>query len=393
MQIIIMALLHLLYILQYSSLLSFAMLNPIDFLALQLIRKSLHDMPGSNFFSSWDFTSDPCNFSGVYCDAGRVISLNLGDPRANSPGLIGHIHPAIGDLSSLAEFTVVPGKIYGTLPSTISMLHNLKFLGISRNYISGEIPPSLSQIRGIRTIDLSFNILTGKIPPAVAALPSLSNFIVCRNRLTGSIPRFTSQTLTRLDLKRNSLSGSISIDSLPSSLQYLSLSWNQLDGSLEKVLIRLNKLNYLDLSMNRFTGTIPGSLFSSPISNLLLHRNLFTGTIRPVHQVTIQTVDLSFNRLIGEISPLFSDVENLYLNNNMFGGEIPTGLINGVLDGRIHVLYVQHNYLSGMKMNPMAKIPVRSSVCLQYNCMVPPVQAACPVKAGIQKTRPMSQCV
>ncbi|KAG5378695.1 hypothetical protein IGI04_026537 [Brassica rapa subsp. trilocularis] len=63
-----------------------AMLDPVDFLSLQAIRRSLHDLPGSNFFQSWEFTSDPCGFAGVYCDGDKVISLNLGDPRAGSPG-------------------------------------------------------------------------------------------------------------------------------------------------------------------------------------------------------------------------------------------------------------------------------------------------------------------
>jgi len=82
----------LMFLLQFSFFAD-AMLDPVDFLSLQAIRKSFHDLPGSNFFHSWDFTfdpcgftSDPCGFAGVYCDGDKVISLNLGDPRAVSPG-------------------------------------------------------------------------------------------------------------------------------------------------------------------------------------------------------------------------------------------------------------------------------------------------------------------
>ncbi|KAM1087928.1 hypothetical protein ACFX2B_013265 [Malus domestica] len=64
-----------------------AILDPVNFLALQSIRKSLEDMPRSNYFSSWDFNSDPCNFVGVYYDSDKVISLNLGYLRAGAPGL------------------------------------------------------------------------------------------------------------------------------------------------------------------------------------------------------------------------------------------------------------------------------------------------------------------
>nr|DAD25224.1 TPA_asm: hypothetical protein HUJ06_026688 [Nelumbo nucifera] len=51
--------------------------------------------------------------------------------------------------------------------------------------------------------------------------------------------------------------------------------------------------------MNRFTSIIPGNLFSFPITNLQLQRNLFNGLVRPWNQVRIRTVDLSYNRLAG----------------------------------------------------------------------------------------------
>jgi Leucine-rich repeat (LRR) protein len=369
-----------------------AILDPTDFLALQSIRKSLEDMPGSDFFSSWDFTSDPCNFSGVFCDSDKVISLNLGDPRAGSAGLTGRLDPAIGKLSSLTEFTIVPGRIYGPLPQNISNLKNVRFLGVNRNFISGEIPAELGELRSLRTIDLSYNQLTGKIPPTVGSLPGLTNLILCHNRLSGSIPRFDSQSLSRLDLKHNSLTGSIGPNSLPPSLQYLSLSWNQLTGSMDRVLTRLEQLNYLDLSLNQFTGTVPGRIFSFPLTNLQLQRNQFTGSVEPVDQVAISTVDLSYNRLSGQISPMLASVQNLYLNNNRFTGRVPASFVTRLLDASIQILYLQHNYLTGIEISPTAVIPERSSLCMQYNCMVPPVETPCPLRAGKQKTRPTTQC-
>ncbi|XAR61257.1 hypothetical protein NMG60_11034903 [Bertholletia excelsa] len=382
---------HLLCILR-CSFLSFAILDPIDFLALQSIRKALEDLPGSNYFSSWDFTSDPCNFAGIYCDGDKVIALNLGDPRAGSPGLTGRLDPAIGKLSALAELTVVPGRIYGALPPALSQLKNLRFLGISRNYISGGIPATLGQLRGLQTLDLSYNQLSGTIPWSIGSLPALSNVILCHNHLAGSFPPFVSQNLARLDLKHNDLSGSLSPTSLPPSLQYLSLSWNRLGGPVDRLLSRLSSLNYLDLSLNQFSGRIPGVIFSFPITNLQLERNLFSGPVQPAKQVTIPTVDLSHNMLWGQISPMFSTVQNVYLNNNQFTGMVPAIFVERLLAGSIHILYLQHNYLTGIDISPAAEIPVSTSLCLQYNCMVPPVQTPCPLKAGKQKTRPLAQC-
>ncbi|KZV57246.1 receptor-like protein 12 [Dorcoceras hygrometricum] len=374
------------------SVFAHAMLDPIDFLALQAIRKSLNDIPGSHYFESWDFTSDPCNFPGVYCSGDKVVALNLGDPRAGSPGLMGRLHPDIGRLSALAEFTIVPGRVMGTLPQTLSQLKYLRFLAVSRNFISGEIPANLGQLRGLLTLDLSFNILHGSIPPSIGTLPALSNVILCYNRLTGPVPAFISHTLTRLDLKHNDLSGSLSPLGLPPSLKYLSLSMNRLSGPVDRLLSRLNQLNYVDLSMNELSGNIPGKLFNFPITRLQLQRNRFSGSIRPIHDVRIQTIDLSFNRLSGEISPMLSTAQNLYLNNNRFTGEIPGSFVDRVLSASIQILYLQHNYLTGIEINPTAAIPLSTSLCLQYNCMVLPLQTPCPLKAGKQKARPTAQC-
>lgn len=377
---------------QYNLTLVLAILDPVDFLALQSIRKALQDLPGSNFFASWDFTSDPCNFAGVYCDSDKVISLNLGDPRAGSSGLTGRVDPAIGKLSNLAELSVVPGRIYGALPQTLSQLKNLRFLAISRNYLSGHIPETLGELRSLRTLDLSYNQFAGGIPRTIGTLPGLSNVILCHNRLSGQIPPFLSQTLTRLDLKHNDLSGSLGPNSLPPSLQYLSLSSNRFTGPVDRIITRLDRLNYLDLSMNQFTGNIPGRIFTFPINNLQLQRNQFSGPIQPVGQVTIPTVDLSYNRLSGPIPLTFSTVQNLYLNNNRFTGQVPGSFVDRLLASNIQILYLQHNYLTGIQINPTAEIPVSSSLCLQYNCMVPPVQTPCPLKAGKQKARPTDQC-
>ncbi|XP_022847252.1 probably inactive leucine-rich repeat receptor-like protein kinase At2g25790 [Olea europaea var. sylvestris] len=383
---------HLILLFRFSFF-THAILDPIDFLALQSIRKSLDDLPGSNYFASWDFTSEPCSFAGVYCDGDKVVALNLGDSRAGSPGITGRIDPAIGKLSGLAELTIVPGRVNGSLPRTLFQLKNLRFLAISRNMISGEIPATLVQLPRLQTLDLCFNQITGSIPSSIGTLPTLSNVILSHNRLSGSVPPFVSHSLTRLDLKNNNLSGLLSPISLPPSLQYLSLSSNRLAGPVDRLLSRLNRLNFLDLSVNQFSGFIPGNIFTFPITSLQLQRNQFSGPVQPLDEVTITSVDLSFNRLFGQISPRLSTVQNLYLNNNRFTGLVPSNFVERLLAGSIQTLYLQHNFLTGIEINPTVEIPLSSSLCLQYNCMVPPVDTPCPVNAGTQKTRPTTQCI
>lgn len=368
------------------------LLDPGDFLALQTIRKSLDDMSGSSFFTSWDFTSDPCNFAGVFCDGDRVVTLNLGDPRAGAPGLTGRIDPAIAHLSSLVELTIVPGRVMGHLPESISQLTKLRFLALNGNFISGKLPESLGSLRNLQTLDLGYNQIIGSIPGSVGSLPHLTNLILHHNKISGPIPRFVSPVLSRIDVSHNTLSGTIEPDFLPPSLQYLSLSWNQITGPVDRLLNRMKRLRYLDLSMNQFTGLIPAQLFSFPITTLQLQRNGFFGPVQPSFPVSIQTVDISFNQLSGSVSSTFSTVKNLYLNNNRFTGRVPKAIVDGLLGSHIHILYLQHNYLTGMEMNPTVDIPLSNSICLHYNCMVPPVESSCPLRAGKQKSRPSVQC-
>lgn len=368
-----------------------AVLDPVDFLTLQSIRKSLSDLPGSDFFSQWDFTGDPCSFPGVFCADSRVVALSLGDPRAGIPGLTGRIDPSIGRLSALSELSIVSGRIIGRIPDSISLCTSLRFLALSGNFLSGAIPSSLASLRQLRTIDFSFNILSGEIPPSIASLPVLSNLVLCHNRLSGKIPPFPSfSPLLRIDVKHNNLSGEL--PALPVYIRYLAASSNRLSGRIDDTVPQLTALSYLDLSMNFFTGQIPGTLFSLPLTYLLLQRNQFTGNVLPAADVRIPEVDLSYNRLSGAVSPFLAAVGRLYLNNNRFTGELPASFAQRLEAAGMEVLYLQHNFLSGMQISPAAEIPMTTSLCIQYNCMVPPVDAPCPLNVGTQKTRPVNQC-
>ncbi|KAG6512645.1 LRR receptor-like serine/threonine-protein kinase SIK1 [Zingiber officinale] len=371
-------------------------LNPEDFLALQAVRKGLDDMPRSRFLAGWDFTGDPCGFPGVLCAGDRVVSLALGDPRAGSPGLQGRLDPDLGRLTALAELSLAPGRVSGPIPVGLANCSDLRFVALSRNLLSGPVPDGLGALPRLRTLDLSYNLLSGTIPPALASVPTLSNLILCHNHLSGSLPSFPhSSALIRLDLKRNQLSGQV--PPLPPSLQYLSLGSNALTGFVDAVLPLLTRLSFLDLSYNFLSGPLPGCVFSFPLAELLLQHNALSGPVSPPGDVSIPVVDLSYNLLTGSLPPQLAPVGRLYLNNNRFIGEVPRLLVRGLGDG-MQLLYLQHNFLTGVELGTEAAaatgnaIPAGASLCLQYNCMVPPLDARCPVQAGTQQMRPADQC-
>ncbi|CAL9116355.1 unnamed protein product [Musa acuminata var. zebrina] len=366
-------------------------LHPVDYLVLQSLRQSLADLPGSAFFASWDFTAEPCAFAGVLCSRDRVVALSLGDPRAGSPGLTGHLPSSLVRLSALAELSLVPGRVAGPLPA--SLPSSLRFLALSGNLLSGSLPPSLSALRRLRTLDLSSNRLSGSVPPAIFRLPELRTLILAHNRLSGPVPAVASSPLLRLDLRSNALTGSVPF--LPPSLVYLSLASNRLSGWVDRVLPRLTRLQFLDLCMNHLSGPLPGVLFTFPVSTLRLQRNQFSGPLRPASPLPVEgaTVDLSYNRLTGNVPAELAPAGRLYLDFNRFTGQLPAALVDRVVAGRMRVLYLQHNYLTGFGIGgAAASVPAGMSLCLQDNCMVPPANAACPRNAGPQRMRPPEQC-
>ncbi|KAG8053385.1 hypothetical protein GUJ93_ZPchr0001g31527 [Zizania palustris] len=255
-------------------------LDPVNFLALQAVRRSLDDTPGSSFFGAWDFTADPCEFPGVYCDGDKVAALALGDPRAGSPGLSGRLDPMLGRLSALTELSVVPGRVDGELPESLASCRNLCFLAVSKNLISGQIPDGLGGLSNLRTLNVSFNQISGAIPPSITMLPSITNLILYHNHLTGGIPSFPdSSTLIRLDLKHNALSGSV--PNVTSSLQYLSLSSNQLTWPKSLSFLEKEHIQY-GLRYSRVRKTAAGIVLSvttcSSSSNKLLTNKMRFGS-------------------------------------------------------------------------------------------------------------------
>ena len=168
---------------------------------------------------------------------------------------------------------------------------------------------------------------------------SLSN-----NQLTGSIPPEIGNltNLTYLSLSHNQLTGSIpsEIGNL-TALDLLSLSNNQLTGSILPEIGNLTNLTYLSLSNNQLTGSIPpeiGNLTNLQYQGgLWLNDNQLTGEIPPeIGNLTNLTgLGLSNNQLTGSIPPEIgnlTNLTNLRLEWNQLTGEIPESICDLNID-------------------------------------------------------------
>eukprot|EP00762_Andalucia_godoyi_P008167 ANDGO_07410.mRNA.1 putative leucine-rich repeat receptor-like protein kinase At1g35710 len=179
------------------------------------------------------------------------------------------------------------------------------------------------------------------------------NISLSENQLNGTIPASLGDLLRLrlLDLSSNQLKGSIpaTLGEL-SELQILFLYSNQLCGSIPLSLGNLSQLLRLDLYSNQLTGSIPSSLGNLFLLQVLgLYSNELSGLIPSSlgNLSQLQELALSSNCLTGSIPESLgnlSHLQYLYMYSNELTGSIPESL--GNLSQLLH-LYLYSNRLTG----------------------------------------------
>ncbi|XP_060182473.1 MDIS1-interacting receptor like kinase 2-like [Lycium barbarum] len=112
-------------------------------------------------------------------------------------------------------------------------------------------------------------------------------------------------------------------------LEYIDLSKNQLSGTIPPEIGKLTNLVYLDLSINKISGTIPPQI--GALTKLEVARNNISGSIPPeIGNISrLERLDLSSNHLVGQIPKEFGKLTllgRLFVQNNHISGNIPMEL-------------------------------------------------------------------
>ena len=111
-----------------------------------------------------------------------------------------------------------------------------------------------------------------------------------------------------VSLKNNTLTGTIPGFS-SSVLEFLDLSMNQLSSSIPEIMFESDALEVVYLSNNTLTGTIPENIVNATkLRDLWMDGNLLTGTIPDPKEDEL------------------SSISELLLNFNRLSGPVPTGL-------------------------------------------------------------------
>ncbi len=281
-------------------------------------------------------------------------------PQNNINGTIPH---SLTNLNALTLLDLSANQLSGTLPSGIGKLGNLLYLQLFNNALTGTIPASTYCLPLLKKLDISNNNLNGTLAQNIRGLTSLDTLNVQHNSLEGWIPSFESlKYLDFILLDYNEFSGPLpnlgseiigrltftfshnrnsgrhpqaqdftaeQLQGVVFRIQRADFSYNQLTGSITQLIAMVPSVQYFDLSGNSFTGRIPAQADVASWQSLQYFGgadNQFTGTIPPGFSTALTALDMSGNRLNGQIPDdlytKFPNLESLNLSGNPLGGGI-----------------------------------------------------------------------
>eukprot|EP00981_Chlorochromonas_danica_P013318 scaffold6125_cov262-Ochromonas_danica.AAC.10 len=265
-------------------------------------------------------------FNGNLSFANYLLSVYSIDFSHNL--LTGHIDP-IGDMVSVYMVFLNDNLLSGNLNHMFrsDIIQYYVAIDLSSNAFTGPFPSQFESDSILTTFAAIQNCFTGTIPTGlcyleavqILALDGLSTSKHCRRptlpnlqylvpsyltpeaAIHGTIPAclFSLDFMTTLHLSGNNLHGTIPVDQLGDQLVDLSLSHNELTGTIPPLLRGGNKWVNLDLSFNKLKGDITGG----PYEN-------FSSSV---------SVSLTINRLSGAIPSRYKHLEDVdILRGNIF---------------------------------------------------------------------------
>ncbi|XP_015159001.1 receptor-like protein 12 [Solanum tuberosum] len=287
---------------------------------------------------------------------GSLRELGLG--RTN---FTGSLPDSIANLTTLTEIDLSSCNFFGPISSKMENLRDLVYLDFSFNSFTGSIP-LFHKAKKLNYINLSHNNLTGPLSSThFGGLSELEYLHLEENYIGGTLPTvvFSIPSLQVLELQNNHFSGEVHefANASSSFLYELDLSNNYLNGSIPRSIFKLNRLSQLLLSSNSFRGTINIEaikglprlkILDLSYNNLRIDVQGSNSTSFPFPQMSelnlascqlqkfpdlknqslIFALDLSYNRIKGNIPIVPTSLIYLSIANNKLTGSIPSSICN-----------------------------------------------------------------
>ncbi|XP_076891335.1 receptor-like protein EIX2 [Bidens hawaiensis] len=290
------------------------------------------------------------NMSGVISDCWmnfRYLKiLNLDKNQ-----FTGIIPSSLGNISSLRSLKMDDNRLSGKLPPWLLNSTSLVVIKLAENELMGKIPSSIGRNNtSLRVLSLRSNKLEGKIPDEICHLSSLQILDLAHNDLSVNLPTcFTNfsvmsgnETACLIFQYRTSIvtaslvtkGNTYTYSTILYQVTTLDLSSNKFSGSIPDELVRLLGLRFLNLSHNDLTGTIP-NLFNQigKLESLDLSMNHLNGNIPLTlsHLTALNWLNVSYNNLVGRIPTgpqLQTFSESSFTENALCGDPLPACLLN-----------------------------------------------------------------
>eukprot|EP00257_Ricinus_communis_P025433 XP_025012847.1 receptor-like protein 15 [Ricinus communis] len=231
----------------------------------------------------------------------------------------------------------------GEVPKKLlSSCVSLKYLKLSHNNFHGQIFTREFNLTGLSSLKLNDNQFGGTLSSLVNQFYDLWVLDLSNNHFHGKIPRWMGNftNLAYLSLHNNCFEGHIFCDLFRA--EYIDLSQNRFSGSLPSCFNMQSDIHpyilryplHINLQGNRFTGSIPVSFLNfSKLLTLNLRDNNFSGSIPHAFGAfpNLRALLLGGNRLNGLIPDWLCELNEvgiLDLSMNSFSGSIPKCLYN-----------------------------------------------------------------
>ncbi|KAL5804819.1 hypothetical protein ACOSQ3_031619 [Xanthoceras sorbifolium] len=269
--------------------------------------------------TDWNFSVDPCS----------------GEWVVKSQNLQGVLPPQVVRLPFLQEIDLTRNYLNGSIPPEWGSLKlvNISLIG---NRLTGPIPKALANISTLTRLEIEFNQFSGNLPPELGDLPSLKRLLISSNNFSGALPESFANLITLEDFR---ISDNHFTGEIPNFIQ----NWTK----LEKLVIQASGLvgpippgiaalaNLTDLRISDLNGT---EATFPPLGNMKKMETLILRSCNIIGQLpeylgqmtTLKILDLSFNKLSGEIPSSFTglvDVDYVYLTGNLLTGPVPLWML------------------------------------------------------------------
>ncbi|QHO39483.1 Receptor-like protein [Arachis hypogaea] len=294
--------------------------------------------------------------SPLICNIKSLVLLDL----ANN-NLSGTIPSCLGSSSQSLQIMKLKGnKLFGHLPQTYVMGSALKMIDVNDNNLQGQLPRELANCRMLEFLDVSYNKINDSFPYWLGSLPELKVIALRFNEFHGTIncPSIcTFPKLHILDLSHNKFSGNLTPEMIK--------NWKSMTTS------NISQLQYEDSAIH-----IPGKFWFVYIfySFTMSNKGVVTDYehIQKIFYCMV-AIDISSNRISGEIPSVLGDLKSLVLlnmSNNLFIGDIPSSFRKL---SNLEALDLSLNSLSGKIPQELAELTFLEFFNVSFNKLSGPI--------------------